>query len=418
MFLTGDAGSGKTFLTNHALAALEDKGVRVFRSASTGIAASHIDGATAYRLFGITPTEKGPVLKMRCRSPVDPEADAVFVIDEMSMLRADVLDCVNRRLQKWGDPWVPWGGFQVLFVGDWEQLPPVVSGKEITSVRRATDGQPHGFAFQHPIWPSVRSIVLTTVHRQQDDQVMFKRVLNDVRYGAVTPKMITWMNAKFKRGPAPPEVIRLCNTRAQMERCNKKLMPVGEPKVYRAEAKGSFKDDVDKRRFGDLPLPMTTTLVEGCRVMCKANLAGTPIVNGDCGTLVEAHDTTCVVDFDRHGIVCIERHTVNRVEGMAEVEDEHGETVQRPVISGTYTQMPLIPAHAITIHASQGLSLAAAEISMDPNSRFAPDGLMYVALSRIQSLDGVYLSYPLEDWMFKRSKVVAHEAQRMKGGAS
>lgn len=417
VFLTGDAGAGKTFLTNYALSALEAQGVSVHRSASTGIAASHIDGSTVYRMFGIVPTEKGPILRSRCPALVGEDEDAIFVIDEMSMLRVDVLDCINKRLQRWGDPWQPWGGYQVLFVGDWEQLPPVVKGKEIGSVRAAGCGEPHGFAFQHPEWTHVKSIVLTTAHRQSDDEVMFKRVLTDIRYGRVTQKMVTWMNTKFNRGPAPANVIRLCNTRKQVDRCNKVLMPEGETVTFKATSTGSYADDVTNRRYGDLPLPLSTTLTRGSRVMCKKNLTDTPIVNGDLGTLLEVSDAGCLVKFDRHGDVYISRTTVSRIEGMEDHVNTDGDVEQRPRISGSFTQMPLIAAHAITIHASQGLSLEAAEISMDRGSRFAPEGLMYVALSRIQSLSGVYISYPLELWMFNRSKVVARESLRIKKGA-
>ena len=90
-----------------------------------------------------------------------------------------------------------------------------------------------------------------------------------------------------------------------------------------------------------------------------------------------------------------------------------GDVIRKSKVSGTFKQIPLIPAHAITIHSAQGLSLDAAEISMDPKSRFSPEGLMYVALSRMRTLEGVYNSYPLETWMFRRAKVVAEEAARM-----
>jgi ATP-dependent exoDNAse (exonuclease V) alpha subunit len=420
VMLTGDAGSGKTFVTNHAVSMLEASGTTVHRAASTGIAASHIEGETVYRVFGILPTEDGPLLRQRrVRRLAHPGDDVLFVIDEMSMLRVDVLDAIDQRLREWGEPGTPWGGFQMLFVGDWEQLPPVVRGREAASVKACSGGMPQGFAFQHDLWPSVTTIVLTTVHRQADDQVTFKRVLNDVRHGRVTQKAVDWMNRNFKRGPAPPDVIRLCNTKRQMERCNKVLMPTGGgTREFRAIAKGSYKADVAAGLWGDLPLPYKTVLKEGSRIMCKANIPDLGVVNGDLGTLVSLGDDHARVRFDRHGAhdMTIGMHTVQRIEGTEPAKDEETEELyEPPKITGTYQQIPLIPAHAITIHASQGLSLPAAEISMDPDSRFSPAGLLYVALSRVQTLDGVYITYPLKLSQFKRSMVVAREARRVRG---
>jgi len=415
VMLTGDAGSGKTYVTNYCVQQLESRGVRVFRAASTGLAASHINGETAYRVFGIVPTESGPELRSRVPRRVAPGQDALFVIDEISMLRVDVLHAIDARLRLWGDPSAPWGGYQMLFVGDFEQLPPVVRGREAASVRRI-GGDASGYAFRHPLWPDVTSIVLTTVHRQADDEQTFKRVLNDVRYGRVSDRSVDWMNRNFKRGPAPRGVIRLCNTRRQAARCNAVLMPKGAVRVFTATATGSYRRDVEQKMWGDLPMPYEVSLIEGSRVMCKANIPGTDIVNGDLGTLLGFVEGACYVQFDRHGPKVVEPQTTNRIEGLRPSEtevDEEGSPAMVPEISGSYEQVPLIPAHAITIHASQGLSLPAAEISMDPAHNFSPSGLLYVALSRVETLSGVYLSYPLKREMFRRSPAVAKESRRI-----
>ncbi len=190
IYLTGEAGAGKTFLVNYAVEALIAQGRSVYKSAPTGIAASHIEGTTVYRTFGILPSDGESILRRKFKKPEHLEPDSVFVIDEVSMLRADLLHLINRRLREWGDEKLVFGGFQVVFVGDWAQLPPVVKPQDMDLVKEFTDGKPAGFAFYSPLWQHVRPIILTTVHRQATDQDKFKRILNDVRANTVTERHV------------------------------------------------------------------------------------------------------------------------------------------------------------------------------------------------------------------------------------
>ncbi len=374
VFLTGSAGAGKTYVLNQYIQYLRDRKVPVAITASTGIAATHINGMTIHAWSGIgvkNILSQGALnlLKEKKYLRDKMEKAKVLIIDEISMLHKIQLDLVNTVLKFFKENEEPFGGIQVIFSGDFFQLPPVGNSDESNREK---------FAFMAKAWVEAKLAVcyLTEQHRQGNDELT--SILNEVRAGEVSAKSIALLeaaqNTSLTSDWIPPKLFT--HNRDVSRTNNEQLAELsGEEKVYEAVTKGNTKliDILKKsvRAKSDLALKI------GAKVMFVRNNFELGYVNGTLGE---------VTDFDKEDGLPI----VKTVDGRTFKVDreEWGMNDDTGKSLASYTQIPLRLAWAITVHKSQGMTLDMAEMDL----RFTFErGQGYVALSRIKSLAGLKL---------------------------
>lgn len=419
VFLTGAPGAGKTYVLNQFVEHARHEGRTVSVTATTGIAATHINGQTIHSWSGIGVAQApGDALIRRIRTyrrKALQGAD-VLVIDEVSMMPAwqfDLVDQVCRAIRRSHDE--PFGGLQVIVSGDLFQLPPVVPSQRNRFAGGADDEvaafrdryvkaglNPDGFITQSFAWRDLGAAVcyLTEQHRQDAGDLL--RVLTHIRQGRVTSDDDAALAARV--GPVPTDIraVRLYPTNRQADRLNDmRLYQLdGMARVYEATSSGSPQLVQYLKR--SMLAPEQLALKEGAVVMALRNDSEHRYVNGSLGV---------VTGFERR----LKKTEAQTDAGAPVVQFENGNTVtmQRAaweatdnnVVCASVSQIPLRCAWGITIHKSQGMTLDAAV--MDLGRVFAP-GMGYVALSRVESMDGLYL-----EGLGARAYEVSDEAMRI-----
>lgn len=414
VFLTGAPGAGKTYVLNQFVKQARQRGASVAVTASTGIAATHLNGQTIHSWSGVGVAQvmTDTLLKqIKTRRGKRIRATDILVIDEISMMHAWLFDMVDQACRAVRRSPEPFGGLQVVMSGDLFQLPPVSNTRrdrelvapppELVAMREryAKAGRnPNGFVTESLIWPELNPIVcyLTEQHRQDTGQLL--DVLTDIRQGTVTDTDRQALDTRIGVEPAGDDVaISLYPNNRQADALNdSKLAQINEPE-HRFEAESSGQVSLIKRLKSTMLAPEILSLKVGAAVMALRNDTNQQYVNGSLGTVVDFVSTTegeyPMVDFENG-------HTVIMQPAAWEMMD--GETVLASV-----KQVPLRCAWAITIHKSQGMTLDRAR--MDLRRTFAP-GMGYVALSRVESMDGLYL-----DGINERAFLVSPEAVRLDG---
>ena len=412
LFLTGKAGTGKTtFLKN--LRRHTHKQIAVV--APTGVAAINAGGVTIHSFFQLpftpfVPTEAGrknliKKIKMtNVRRKVMQQLE-ILVIDEISMVRADLLDAVDTVLRHFryrND--VPFGGVQVIYIGDLYQLPPVVVPEEWELFSQFYKSpfffDSYAVQQQPPVY-----IELDKIFRQSNAD--FVQLLNEVRNNRLTDKGFNMLKSRFNPGfklSEHPDFIFLTTHNATANRINKEEMDKLPGEVFRYEA--TIQGEFPEKNYPNDPV---LELKEGAKVMFIANDNGYPrrYFNGRIGTVTHLDESHIFVhcDDDEDDISVSNeiweniRYGVNRETGQIE-ENE----------LGCYIQFPLRLAWAITIHKSQGLTFDKAVI--DAALAFS-SGQVYVALSRCRSLEGIVLTSPIRrDSLVTDPSVVAYSNNR------
>ncbi|MCI5861865.1 PIF1 family DEAD/DEAH box helicase [Bifidobacterium boum] len=414
VFLTGAPGAGKTYVLNQFVKQARQRGASVAVTASTGIAATHLNGQTIHSWSGVGVAQvmTDTLLKqIKTRRGKRIRATDILVIDEISMMHAWLFDMVDQACRAVRRSPEPFGGLQVVMSGDLFQLPPVSNTRrdrelvapppELVAMREryAKAGRnPNGFVTESLVWPELNPIVcyLTEQHRQDTGQLL--DVLTDIRQGTVTDTDRQALDTRIGVEPAGNDVaISLYPNNRQADALNdSKLAQINEPE-HRFEAESSGQVSLIKRLKNTMLAPEILSLKIGAAVMALRNDTNQQYVNGSLGTVVDFVSTTegeyPMVDFENG-------HTVIMQPAAWEMMD--GETVLASV-----KQVPLRCAWAITIHKSQGMTLDRAR--MDLRRTFAP-GMGYVALSRVESMDGLYL-----DGINERAFLVSPEAVRLDG---
>lgn len=412
VFLTGAPGAGKTYVLNAFVAQARRNGASVAVTASTGIAATHINGQTIHSWSGIgvaTSLSDALMKTIAQRRRRRLQSADILVIDEVSMIHAwlfDMVDQVCRSLRR--DP-RPFGGLQVVLSGDFFQLPPVsVAGRnhdviaprpEFVAMReRYADAglNPEGFVTESLVWRELAPVVcyLTEQHRQDDGQLL--TVLTDIRDGMVTQEDHEVLAARVGSRPGDDEVaVHLFPVNRQADTLNDtRLAQIDEePHEYQSQSRGPA--DLVARLQKNMLAPQVLQLKTGAAVMALRNDADRQYVNGSIGVVrgfaKEPKGGWPIVEFDNGNVVTMKPASWDMMDG---------ETVLASV-----AQVPLRCAWAITIHKSQGMTLDRAV--MDLRRTFAP-GMGYVALSRVQGLDGLYL-----DGINERAFMVSPDAVRL-----
>lgn len=385
VFITGRAGTGKTTLLQEFV---ETTAKNVAVCAPTGVAALAVGGQTIHSLLrlplgiigsrelGFIPKESLAVLA---------NLDAL-VIDEVSMVSADVLDAIDRRLrQAKRRKNTAFGGVQLIMFGDPYQLAPVVSGGAEKAYYQDHYRSP--WFFDAKVWESTEMSIheLDTIHRQADSE--FRAVLNALREGRMEPDMGRMLNEQGLREIPDPELITLTTTNHTVAKINRLALDriPAAAKIAHADIEGDFGSTAS------YPADEELLLKPGARVMFLRNdlqgPEGPRYVNGTLGTIVKI-TTNVIVDVDGEHVE-VEPVTWEKIRYDYSPATK---TISHDVVA-EFTQFPLRLAWAVTIHKAQGKTLDAAVIDLGPRA-FAP-GQTYVAFSRLTSLDGLYLKRPL-----------------------
>jgi ATP-dependent DNA helicase PIF1 len=385
VMILGGAGTGKTTFL-HQLQ--RDKHRKQVFLAPTGVAALQLGGQTIHSFFAIPPRiVNHDEIQIRARQRKLIRNLDRIIIDEISMVRADLLDIVDRTLRIAREQDVPFGGVQVLMVGDFFQLPPVVTlAEEQVLTRLAYKG---AFSFDSKVLQKtvVERVPFSRVYRQTD--MRFVECLNQIRRGNNTSAALGVINsACFRSHRERKTPILLTPTNARADAYNHEgLIRLRLPdRSYIGVATGTFGSDNDR-----LPAPETLVLKIGARVMAVRNDPGKRWVNGSVGTVVSMAPERVTMKLDSGPEVEIERFTWEKIRYDW---DEAKFRVAATVV-GTYIQLPLVLAWALTIHKAQGLTLEDVRIDFDYGA-FAP-GQAYVAISRSRSLDGLSLVRPIRE---------------------
>ena len=407
VFLTGKAGTGKSTI----LRSFQEKCPRdcVFL-APTGIAAINIGGSTLHSFFQLKPGLLTPdsmeELRNRKRINLIRQVETI-VIDEVSMVRSDLFTAIDMRLREVTNNPRPFGGKQIILVGDFFQLPPVVKSKtESAYLQRVLGGF---YAFQTKLWyqADFHGMCLQTIHRQQND-VLFLSILNHVRYGELEKRdllldgqdepvnAIEALTRLCVNAPALEQTpVYLCTTNRNADAFNQHCLGKlkSETHTFRAAVFGKFKES-------DYPTPETLALKIGARVMTLTNKR-TPdgeieYVNGEIGVVeaVEDGDDAVVqVRLDRGATVAVQRAEWSQYEYVLEYDANSCRQVIRQNEVGKFVQMPLKLSYATTIHKAQGLSLDYVSVKLG-NGCFA-HGQFYTAISRCRTIKNLRIDRPV-----------------------
>lgn len=397
VYLTGKAGTGKTTFLKEIVANTSKRCAIV---APTGVAAMNAGGVTIHSFFQLPLCPYLPDVKELVTEYQMPEKNRtlrkeririlrtldLLIIDEISMVRADILDAMDHVLRTYRRNDRPFGGVQLLMIGDIQQLPPVIKDSERPYFEQV---YPSPFFFNSKAFRKLLHVIieLERIHRQKDAE--FLAILNDIRTGTPRRSTLTALNTRFDPSFIPPEDekwIRLTTHNAQADAVNRAKMEEidSEERTFEARIDGSFPENA-------YPADTELGLKVGAQVMFIRNdVSGEGrYYNGKIGT-VSALDKDVVVT-DEHGteIVVGEEEWENI---KYELNPESGEIEGK--VEGVFRQYPLRLAWAITIHKSQGLTFD--KVMIDAGSAFS-FGQVYVALSRCRSLDGIVLATPITE---------------------
>ena len=397
IFLTGEAGTGKSWLVERAVRGLGAEGKRVNLLAPTGIAACNIGGQTIHSRFRLPPdieraVDYLPHINRRAvRSP------NVIVLDEVSMIPAHMLDGLEMAFREFREDSRPWGGCQVIAVGDFFQLPPI--------------GKGYKFAFQAECWGEFNPVSLREVVRQ--DEADFKRALESVRMGRLGKDKASQKLLGQCVENRNDDQIFLAGKRKKVDDLNETAFEElpGEPKLYVARNSG------EEKFLKACLIPNELQVKMGMRVMNLLNNAARGLVNGNLGTVVDwSEDDFPVVQWDNIGTLVMRPEYKDVTSGNETVPvkwsvdigayiDDRGneypgcsddETVVRPKVVASRKQVPICQANALTIHKSQGLTFNNVYVDC---SNFFVKGHPYVALSRATSLEGLGISKIPKDFV-------------------
>lgn len=392
VFLTGKAGTGKTtFLKYISQSTLK----RFVILAPTGVAAINAGGSTIHSFFQLPlcpylpdvpelvteyqMPEKYRSLKKE-RQKILRTLD-LLIIDEISMVRADLLDAVDATLRRYRHNDLPFGGVQLLMIGDAQQLSPVVKEHERPHMEKVYPS-PYFFYSKALQKLSYVTIELQTVYRQKDAE--FLELLNAVRENRVDRSVLNALNSRLHAYEDDGSTIRLTTHNAQSDSVNTlKLDELpGSVRMFEADVEGDFPDNI-------YPADYVLSLKEGAQVMFIRNDSEGEYYNGKLGK---------VVSIKPNGTVEVECADSGKSVWVNPVEweniqyslDDDGDIL--PCVVGKFRQLPLRVAWAITIHKSQGLTFD--RVIIDASAAFA-FGQVYVALSRCRSLEGISLESPV-----------------------
>jgi ATP-dependent DNA helicase PIF1 len=379
VFVTGKAGTGKSTLLEY-FRSITSKNIVVL--APTGVAAVNVSGQTIHSFFGFRPDVT--IHKARREAgkntlTIYQNLDAI-VIDEISMVRSDLLDCVDQFMRIKGKAFgEPFGGTQIILIGDLYQIPPVVKGHERTVFEDYYDSE---YFFDSSVYGEIEieHLELEKIYRQTDQE--FIALLNKIRNKTVAENDLDYLNQKVIDGRTklPQNAIYLTTTNAMADELNEvelQKLP-GHASVFEADLKG----EIDKKSF---PAEELLRLKEDAQVMLLNNDSEGRWINGTLGRIVRFGSKSLEVELSNGKI---EEVKPFKWDVFRFYWDQDARIVAADNV-GSFKQYPLKLAWAITIHKSQGKTFDNVVIDLGRGA-FA-SGQLYVALSRCRSLNGIYL---------------------------
>lgn len=395
VFLTGKAGTGKTTFLKEIVRQTSKRFAVV---APTGVAAINAGGVTIHSFFQLPLCPYLPDVKELVTEYQMPERMRslrkervrilrtldLLIIDEISMVRADILDAIDDTLKRYRRNDRPFGGVQLLMIGDIQQLPPVVKESERPYMEQVYSSP---FFFNSKVLQRLPfvTVELEKVHRQSDR--LFLDILNEVRSGMPGDAALNELNKRLFPGFVPPEDerwIRLTTHNAQADSVNEAKMNALETEeaTFEAQIEGIFPENA-------YPAETRLRLREGAQVMFVRNDTSgeARYYNGKIATVKKVKPALIVEDESGESIEVNTERWENIRYGLNE---ESGEI--EGIVEGTFEQVPLRPAWAVTIHKSQGLTFD--QVIIDAGAAFS-FGQVYVALSRCRTLEGIILTTPI-----------------------
>ncbi len=387
ILITGQAGVGKTYLLNEFLDWLEENKYNVGLAGSTGVAAINIGGTTAHRMFGINKASnvmdflrimkyeesarRAHYKRMKEMLKYD-----VLVIDEVSMIGSKLLELIDYVLKSAMENELPFGGKQIIFSGDFLQLPPINDT----------------FAFESPIWKEGQFSVihLTKVYRQDDP--LFLEVLTKLRIGEYDSQVEEFINERIWEGDVSDDATKLYSRNASVDNENTSMLQElkGKKKIYKSESNGAYSDVMVLTR--NINAPKELELKVGAKVMSLKNAEDLSYVNGSIGKVKKLNIKSVTVEFENGITEIIEPWTWTLM-------DNNG------TITASYSQIPLRLAYAITMHKSQGMTIDG-ELFIDCDG-IRNDGQFYVAVSRIKDFNKLKIVNFKREYISANKKAVS-----------
>lgn len=390
VFITGSAGTGKSFLIKEIINTMEDIGLVTVLTASTGIAAWNIGGITLHSFAGIglgqmkLKVAMGMLNKPQKKEKLeDWKSVRVLIIDEVSMIQVKFLKKLNAIAKLVRKSPLPFGGIQVIMVGDYFQCPSVE--KDFVAVDPETGKVRPRYPFQAPLWEelAIKSVCLRENFRQADDLTYFQ-LLERIKTAETTKEDEEVLKGRLiTKHPTvkDTDLIKLCSRRDEAEAVNQKaLNNIKSPAhTFKGIKVNNFPDEKINDRY---PVDEEIVLKVGAEVLLCYNMdTQMGLVNGSRGT---------VVDFrkdDNHS-EAVAYPFVQFDNGFRTLIKPHKwECVKKKRVTSSFTQVPLILRYAVTIHKAQGLTLSKVLVSMN----FFEAGQGYVAFSRVRKIEDLYL---------------------------
>lgn len=408
VFLTGKAGTGKSTFLKHVCQVTKKKYVVL---APTGIAAINAGGSTLHSFFKLPfhpllpndPRFRGSklydFLKYSSNHRKLIQNLELIIIDEISMVRADIIDFIDKILRTYShNPREPFGGKQVLLVGDIFQLEPVVKNEEREILNRF---YPNPYFFSAMVFQQMElvAIELTKVYRQSDE--VFIGILNRIRTNTVQPRDLQLLNTRYQASIQQGEndlYITLATRRDTVDYINEQRLEKleGEPVILKGELRGEFPEN-------SLPTLMELVVKQGAQIIFIKNDLEKRWVNGTIGTIIGITDQETIYVRTENGAEYeVKRESWSNVRYRYNEEENKIEEEEL----GTFTQYPLRLAWAITVHKSQGLTFN--RTAIDFTGGVFAGGQTYVALSRCTSLEGIQLKREItRSDIFVRPEIIA-----------
>ena len=392
-FLTGRAGTGKTTFLHYIQRHVGKEFVVV---APTGIAAIVAGGMTIHSFFGmpLTPITKDTDFQINDSKWAILKRVDTIIVDEASMVRCDIVDGIDRVLRKVMKNDFPFGGKQLIFSGDLYQLEPVLErdDEELVNFFQYEYNTAIPYFYHAHVFKRMRlpRIEFTKIYRQSDP--IFQSMLNNIRHGRIDADEIAKINMVGLANSSMDEEEQLILTSRNdtADKINQDhLNAIDEPTFkYEGKIEGVF----NKHSF---PAPEVLLLKRGTHVMFTQNDPNKLWVNGTVGTVIDLTDNTITVRIDKNGRRCSDINVAVQRAEWENIRYQYNRKTRKldEEVIGKFTQYPLKLAWAITIHKSQGMTFD--RLKLDLSTGVFLPGQLYVALSRVCTLDGLYLTSPI-----------------------
>lgn len=392
VFLTGEPGSGKTYIINEYIKYLRSKNEEPAITASTGIAATHIGGQTIHSWCGLgikhelNDYDLHKIAKNK-RIQLNIVGTKVLIIDEISMLTGDTLVFIDTICRKVKNNSRPFGGMQVIFSGDFFQLPPVSKIKKISDQTTFIEEPSSIFAYNSSIWQQINPTICYLTEQYRQDDTNYSLVLSSIRCKSFNDENLKLLKTRLINPKSLPEnVTKLYSHNEDVDFINSEILEKIQNELHVFTMREEGLPLLVKQIKAGCLSPERLELKIGAKVMFTKNNPGLGFVNGTMGEIIKFNK------IDGFPVVKLSNNSQIKAEPMDWTIEQNDKVIAK------VTQIPLRLAWAITVHKSQGMTLEEAVVDLSKAFEY---GQGYVALSRLRSLSGLYLI----GWSNKASEI-------------